>query len=120
MAQFCLECGDKIIGRIDKKFCNDSCRNTYNNRHNRDSTNLMRTIHRKLRNNYQIISKLNFKEGKAKTTRDNLTKDGFDFDYFTNMKVYKNGAEYRFLYNIGYKFLEDDWLLVVKNEDEQG
>ncbi|MBW7870278.1 MAG: hypothetical protein H3C39_04370 [Flavobacteriia bacterium] len=119
MGEYCLECGDKIIGRSDKKFCNDGCRNAYNNRSNRDSTNLMRSVHRKLRNNFRILSELNFKEGKSKITNEKLLKDGFDFEYFTNLKVYKNGAEYRFLYNIGYRFLEDDWILVVRNEEEK-
>ena len=31
----CLECGEKIIGRSDKKFCNDACRNSYNNKQNK-------------------------------------------------------------------------------------
>lgn len=113
--QTCLECGDKIIGRVDKKFCNDACRNTYNNKLNRDSTNVMRKINHTLRKNYRILSKLNFNEGKAKSNHSILTKEGFDFDYFTSFKTYKNGAEYRFIYNIGYKILEDGWYLVVKN-----
>jgi len=76
----------------------------------------MRNINHKLRKNYRVLSELNFINGKAKTTHTKLSSDGFDFDYFTNLKTYKNGAEYRFVYNIGYKFLEDDWLLVVRNE----
>ncbi|HRZ33187.1 MAG TPA: DUF2116 family Zn-ribbon domain-containing protein, partial [Flavobacterium sp.] len=43
----CLECGEKIIGREDKKFCSDGCRNSYNNKINKDSTNLMRNINNK-------------------------------------------------------------------------
>ena len=112
----CLECGEKIIGRADKKFCNDGCRNAYNNKNNKDATNLMRNINNKLRKNYRILSEQNFKEGKAKTTRNKLTSAGFDFEYFTNLKVYKNGAEYRFVYDIGYKFLEEDFILLVKND----
>lgn len=113
--QTCLECGDKIIGRIDKKFCNDGCRNTYNNKQNKDSSNLMRNVHNRLRKNYRILAELNFTDGKAKTSREKLDSEGFDFEYFTHFKVYKNGSEYRFLYNIGYKLLEDNWFLVVKN-----
>ena len=112
----CLECGEKIAGRSDKKFCSDDCRNAYNNKLNKDSTNLMRNINNRLRKNYRILSEQNFNEGKAKTTRTKLVSEGFDFDYFTNLKVYKNGAEYRFTYGIGYKFLDEDWILVVKNE----
>ncbi len=112
----CLECGDKITGRSDKKFCSDDCRNAYNNKLNKDSTNLMRSVNNKLRKNFRILSALQFSEGKAKTTKTKLFADGFDFDYFTNLKTYKNGAEYRFIYGIGYKFLEEDWILVVKND----
>jgi predicted nucleic acid-binding Zn ribbon protein len=25
----CLECTEKIVGREDKKFCSDGCRNAY-------------------------------------------------------------------------------------------
>lgn len=114
--QTCLECGDKIIGRADKKFCNDGCRNTYNNKQNKDSINLMRNTHNKLRKNYRILSELQFKEGKTQTTHEKLDVEGFDFEYFTNLKTYKNGAEYRFVYNIGYKFIEDNRLLVVRND----
>ena len=38
----CLECGDTFAGRVDKKFCSDGCRNTYNNKINKDSKNLIR------------------------------------------------------------------------------
>jgi len=112
----CLECGQKIIGRSDKKFCNDGCRNAYNNKSKKDVSNLMRNINNKLRKNFKILSEQKFVDGKAKTTRQSLSIAGFDFNYFTHFKVYKNGAEYRFVYDIGYKYLEDDWVLVVKNE----
>ncbi len=112
----CLECGEKIIGRSDKKFCNDSCRSAYNNKKNKDSSNLMRNINNKLRKNFRILSQQKFVDGKAKVTKQNLSIDGFDFTYFTHFKVYKNGSEYRFVYDIGYKILEDDWVLIVKKE----
>ncbi|MBS1549216.1 MAG: hypothetical protein JSS94_05035 [Bacteroidetes bacterium] len=112
----CLECGDPIIGRSDKKFCNDGCRNAYNNKANSDQSNLMRMIHHKLRNNYRILSALNFVEGKHKNTQSHLKSLGFNFEYITHLKTYKNGSEYRFLYDIGYKLLENDWVLIVKNE----
>ena len=111
----CLECGEKIIGRSDKKFCNDACRNAYNNKQNKDSNNLMRNINNKLRRNYRILVEVNT-EGKTKIIRSKLDSAGFDFDYFTNIKVYKNGSEYKFIYDYGYKLLEDDFVLIVKNK----
>lgn len=112
----CLECGEKIVGRIDKKFCDDSCRNAYNNRRNKDSSNYMRTVNAKLRKNHRILSTLNFTEGKTKITLERLQTQGFDPEYFTRFRTYKNGSEYRFIYDIGFKLLENNWLLVVKKD----
>lgn len=81
----CLECGEKIIGRSDKKFCNDACRNAYNNKQNKDSNNLMRNVNNKLRKNYRILSEVNT-DGKTKISRTKLDGLGFDFEYFTNLK----------------------------------
>jgi len=111
----CLECGQKIIGRSDKKFCNDACRNAYNNKQNKDSTNLMRNINNKLRKNYRILKEINI-DGKTKILKSRLSGLGFDFEYFTNLKVYKNGSEYKFIYDYGYKLLDDDFVLIVKNQ----
>lgn len=110
----CLECGEKILGRSDKKFCDDNCRNAFNNKQNKDSTNLMRNVNNKLRRNYRILSEINT-EGKTKFSKSKLDGLGFDFNYFTNIKIYKNGSEYKFIYDQGYKILEDDFVLIVKN-----
>jgi len=80
MMKTCLECGEKIVGREDKKFCSDGCRNAYNNKINKDSNNFMRNINNKLRKNYRILSLLNI-DGKSKTTRAKLLSKGFDFDF---------------------------------------
>ncbi len=111
----CLECGEKIVGRADKKFCSDGCRNSYNNKQNKDSTNLMRNINNKLRKNYRILSDFNV-DGKTKLPLLKLTSVGFYFDYFTQLIVYKNGSEYKFIYDQGYKILDDDFVLLVKKE----
>ena len=110
----CLECGEKIIGRSDKKFCNDACRNAFNNKQNKDSSNLMRNVNNKLRRNYRILSEANT-EGKTKISLTKLTGLGFDFNFLTQIKVYKNGSEYRFVYDQGYKILDTDYVLLVKN-----
>lgn len=113
MAKSCLECGEKIIGREDKKFCNDACRNSYNNKLNKDSTNLMRNIHYTLRRNYRILSENN-KEGKTKVARKKLLDSGFDFSLITSVYKTKTNNTYFFVYDQGYMPLEDDWLILVK------
>ena len=115
MNKVCLECGEKIVGREDKKFCSDGCRNAYNNKINKDSTNYMRNINNKLRKNYRILSDLNT-EGKSKTTKTKLLSKGFDFDFFTNILNTGTGNTYYFVYDQGYRFLDIDFYMLVKKE----
>jgi hypothetical protein len=115
MTKSCLECGDKIVGREDKKFCSDGCRNAYNNKINKDSTNFMRNVNNKLRKNYRILCELNV-DGKTKTSRSKMLNKGFDFDYFTNILNTKTGNTYYFLYDQGYLALENDYLMLVKKD----
>ncbi len=115
MQKTCPECGDRIIGRIDKKFCSDACRNTSNNRINKDSVNLIRNTNNKLRKNWRILEQLN-PEQKTKTTRSKLLQLGFDFNLFTSIYTTKAGTIYYFVYNQGYLPLENDFLALVKRE----
>ena len=110
-----MECNDKIVGREDKKFCSDGCRNSYNNKINKDSTNFMRNVNNKLRKNYRILSALNV-EGKSKTSRAKLLSKGFDFDFFTNILNTKTGNTYYFIYDQGYLALENDYFMLVKKD----
>lgn len=113
MEKNCLECGEKILGRADKKFCSDSCRNTYNNILNKDNKNLIRNINNRLRRNYRILESLN-KEEKTKTTKERLLRLGFNFDYFTGIYTTKSGSTYYYLYDQGYLPLDNDFYLLVK------
>ena len=111
----CLECNEKIIGREDKKFCSDGCRNAYNNKINKDSTNFMRNVNNKLRKNYRILCELNA-EGKTKTTKTKLASKGFDFEFFTNILHTKTGNTYYFVYDQGDMALESEYYILVKKE----
>ncbi|WP_034260191.1 hypothetical protein [Altibacter lentus] len=115
MNRTCPECGTKIIGRADKKFCSDACRNAHNNSLNKDSKNLVRTINNRLRKNYRILEKLNSKD-KTKVTKERLLRVGFSFDYFTSIYTTKTGSVYYYLYDQGYLALDNDYYLLVKNE----
>lgn len=77
----------------------------------------MRNINNKLRKNYRILSEHNF-EGKTKVNRHKLLSAGFDFDFITQIVTYKNGAQYFFVYEQGYKILDSDWVLLVKKTTE--
>lgn len=113
----CLDCGTPLQGRADKKFCNDLCRNNYNNQLNSSSYNLVRNINNILRRNRRVLEELN-PTGKTKTTRKKLTAKGFDFDHITSIYQTKNGSTYFFNYEYGYLLLDNDEVLLVKREGE--
>ncbi len=112
----CLECGEPIRGRTDKKFCSDYCRNAYHNKRNKDSKNLIRNINNRLRKNYRILDSFPLKEGKTRTTRNRLIDKGFDFDFFTSLYTTKKGSTYYFVYDLGYLPLDNDYYMIVKRE----
>lgn len=111
----CLECGEPIIGRSDKKFCNDYCRNAFNNNINKDSKNLIRNTNNKLRKNHKILSDQN-PTGKTKLKRSKLTDLNFDFQLFTSIYKTKTGNLYFYVYDQGYLKLENDYLLLIKRD----
>ena len=115
MKKNCPECGDKIVGRIDKKFCSDACRNAYNNNVNKDSKNLIRNTNNRLRKNYRILEILN-PEQKRKISRAKLIEKGFDFNYFTSIYTTKAGTVYYFVYDQGYLAIDNDFYALVKRE----
>jgi predicted nucleic acid-binding Zn-ribbon protein len=117
----CPECGDEIIGRTDKKFCSDQCRNTYNNKLNSDASNTVRNINNILRKNRRILQDHNKQSGKTMVTKDTLLSNGFNFTYFTHMYTTKKGVTYFFCYEQGYLYLEDKNLyLLVANKENEG
>ena len=112
----CIECGEKFIGRADKKFCSSNCRSQYNNRLNSNSNNFMRNINNILRKNRRILEELN-PNGKARVHRDELLEKGFRFSYFTNEYITKSGNVYHFCYEYGYLPLKDGYFtLVIRQE----
>ena len=116
----CLQCNKTIRGRTDKKFCDDSCRNTYNNQLKSGSNNLMRNINNALGKNRRILENF-FKadEEIAKTTREKLIEKGFQFKYITHTYTTQKGKVYFFCYDFGYMPLENGWYLLVKREKKK-
>lgn len=112
----CLECGEPITGRTDKKYCSDACRNAYNNRQNNQNYNLIRRINRILAKNHKILSETN-KKGKTTKSRSELLEKGFNFHYFTSLYTTKEMKQYFFCYDQGYLELKNEKYLLVKREN---
>ncbi|MBI4931116.1 MAG: DUF2116 family Zn-ribbon domain-containing protein [Bacteroidetes bacterium] len=120
MAKECLECGEPIKGRIDKKFCSDLCRNAYNNKQNSDTTNYMRSVNTILRKNRRILlEKVEQGKGKANVHKEKLHEKGFSFKHITHTYKTKKGDTYYFCYEYGYLPLEKDYFFLVKWDAEK-
>ena len=116
MSNKCLFCKEAISGRIDKKFCSDQCRNSYNNTLNRDLSNYIRNVNNILRKNRRILAEFN-PNGKSKVKKSQLEAKGFKLKYFTNIYQTKTGNTYYFCYDQGYLEIENDYLALVQKED---
>lgn len=114
-AKTCLECAEPIRGRSDKKFCSDYCRNTYNNKINKESRNLVRNINNRLRKNYKILCELN-PTGKTKISKMKLLDKNFDFQHFTSIYTTKKGTIYYFCYDQGYLEIDHNYYILIKRD----
>jgi hypothetical protein len=116
----CPECGEKIRGRVDKKFCGDACRNSWNNKQNADANNFVRNINNSLRKNRRILEGClkGHVDGKARVTLKKLLSKGFQFELMTSIYKTKSGAQYYFCYEYGYLKLDDEVYMVVKRENK--
>lgn len=99
----CLECGEPLYGRPDKKFCDKSCRSKYHGtirrRHNMLYTSTLNGLNR----NYAILEQL-YRLDSTGCTMAELRAMGFVPEYVTQT-VEKKGKhlEYRcfdFVYNL--------------------
>lgn len=115
----CQACSKPLQGRVDKKFCDDYCRNSFNNQAKAINKNLIRNVNNALRKNRNILETLvPDGEGMAKAHRDKLVQAGFQFRYMTHTYTNRKGNIYYYCYDYGYLPLENDWYLVVKGREE--
>jgi predicted nucleic acid-binding Zn ribbon protein len=117
----CLSCGKTIKGRADKKFCDDYCRNNFNNQQKAkgNHSTYVRNINNTLIKNRKILEALKGdKEEHVKASREKLLGLGFSFKYLTHIFKNKEGKIYSWCYDYGYLPLENDWFLIVKRKEE--
>ena len=112
--KLCLNCSKPLKGRADKKFCDEACRNQYNNTLNSDTNAEMRQVQNILRKNRRILIEVLGENEKLKTTLKKLTDRGFLPDYLTYLYNTKTGSQYRYSFEYGIMLLEENMVLIVK------
>jgi len=113
---YCNECKKILNGRSDKKFCDEGCRNNYNNRLNSIAYKNVKNINKILRINRNVLNSLLPNEDKTTVSQKTLLILGFNFEYFTHTYQTKAGNQYYFVYEYGYLKLENNRVMIVKNK----
>ena len=108
----CLQCNQTLFGRKDKKFCNDFCRNSYNNNLNRDKVEVVRNVNNRLRRNNRILKTL-LEESARSVSKLELNLRNFDFKYITNVSDTKHGTIF-YVYDVGYQKLDEENYLLFQ------
>lgn len=114
MNRFCLDCNTEIKGRADKKFCDDQCRNNYNNRRKSEDGEFVKKINQILTKNRKLLKE--YLDSNRGVQREALAKKGFDFDYHTHYYLSNEGKVYAFCYEYGYLLAENDEVQLLKRE----
>ena len=116
----CLFCNKLLRGRADKKFCDDACRNSYNNQQKAKTnySNYIRNINNTLLKNRRILEDiLPANEETAKASQDKLIQKGYIFKYHTHTYTNQKGNVYYYCYDYGYLPLENNWYLIVRRKE---
>lgn len=103
----CPVCTEFITGRTDKTFCSDHCRNTFNNKLNRDYNNTLRNINNILRRNRRILINLAQNTTQEELYVNELSTRGFNFGFMTSVHDVQN-EDFRkvFCYDVGYTIMQ--------------
>lgn len=110
----CKACRKIIRGRTDKKFCNDHCRNTYNNHLRAPENAYIRNITKTIRKNRSILKSLLGAKKNKEIDRTELVEQGFRFRYHTHTENQMRGNDIVCCYDVGYQPIEKDKVRLLR------
>lgn len=114
----CQACQEKLVGRSDKKFCSDYCRNAYHGEKNKEKNNYMRNVNNILRRNRSILFELN-ESDRELIEKEELTLRGFNFRFYTNSWRVNEKENYYFIYDFGFVEVSDNKVKIVNAEQKK-
>lgn len=115
MTKKCKICNVPILGRIDKRFCSDNCRNRYHNGIKSSESMYLRRVNYKLKRNRRILLE-SFLSGNEIVSLYQLSSKGFEYNYITNYQINDKGYTTYFCYDLGYMQYSNLELRLVKRE----
>ena len=102
----CKKCGKSIQGRIDKRFCDAYCRNSFNNKAKRGNEKIISDLNRALRKNRTILKTLS-PVGKSTVRKEVMLAMGYNFNVFSSMYRASKTSLYYLCYEYGFSPIID-------------
>jgi hypothetical protein len=114
----CKICNNILIGRCDKKFCSERCKNYYHVNLRKVTAIAVKEIDVILHRNRSILLEVLGKNLKQKKVqRLVLEKKKFNFKYHTHSHINSKNKTLFWVYDFGWmSFSDDDVLIVRRNE----
>jgi DNA-directed RNA polymerase subunit M/transcription elongation factor TFIIS len=113
--RLCPDCGGRVVGRTDKKFCSNECKNSYHNKEKCIENKSIKEVNRILTRNRKILlSCVNSK--KRQISENYLAARGFNFSFFTHQNRSSDGELAHFCYEVGYQRDEGRSLRLLKED----
>ncbi|WP_175404027.1 hypothetical protein [Mucilaginibacter sp. PPCGB 2223] len=126
-----MNCGAPVgAGRKDRQYCSDLCKTEYNNnkqaakRRKEKNTqevsvpDFVSGINAILLNNRRILDECLGEGEKCTLKKRDVDGRGFRFKFFTSCDSTTTGVEYYFCYDLGYKIVEEERLVIVRRPRE--
>jgi hypothetical protein len=114
MKNECQQCGKTLHGRTDKKFCDSTCKNTFNFAKRRDTRKEVKEIDGYLHRNREILATLMGESKKEMIDRAVLTRAKFKWDFMTGVYKNKEGKWYHLVYDFAWMEFTDQQVLIVR------
>ena len=109
----CLTCGALLVGRCDKRFCDDGCRSGYHNQKHQQQNRDVSRVNRILQKNRKILADY-YALGKMIIPKQTLQTQGFIFGYCTFSEMVKGEGHVRYCYEYGCRTRGKSHVQIIK------
>ena len=115
--EHCLLCSAPLVGRTDKRFCDDACRSGYHNKKDREQNGMILHINKILKRNRKILYEF-YAKNLLIVPLKKLIEKGFLTPYCTSIEVINKRKRIWYSYEIGYRETSRKCVEIVKQEVE--
>ena len=112
----CSFCGTNLLGRVDKKYCNDYCRTASHNQKKSENNQQIKLVDTALKRNRKILADVFERLGQqpGAILERKIQELGFVFHFHTHTIQLKNVKEGVCCYDYGYVRTKQGELAIIK------